>query len=115
MRNLARIGGLVVFDCMNGMLENFDPKQKLEQGGIVMISGSKFFRGPLNTEAVLVPPHLMKRLERVNTNKFKLPSFLNQYFGKNEIPRQLKGCRSLIKDNQNPGLALRWVAAFTQM
>lgn len=44
-----------------------------------------------------------------------MPSGLNSFFGKNEFPRHLQTWRKNINDNQNPGLALRWVAALAEM
>lgn len=53
-------------------------------------------------------------------NIFKLgasffPQRVNSYFGKNEIPKELTRWREIVDDNQNPGLALRWVAALAEI
>ena len=40
---------------------------------------------------------------------------MNSFFGKNEIPRDLPKWRDAVNDNQNPGLALRWVSALAEM
>jgi len=42
-------------------------------------------------------------------------SGLNSFFGKNEFPKELEHWRNCINENQNPGLALRWVAALAEM
>ena len=46
---------------------------------------------------------------------FKMPVGLNTFMGKTEIPRELSHLRDQMEDNQNPGLALRWVAALAEM
>jgi hypothetical protein len=56
------IGGIVVSDCVRGELENFAPGRLLEKDEIVTITGSKFFRGPWNAEAVIVPESIMTKL-----------------------------------------------------
>lgn len=44
-----------------------------------------------------------------------VPTGLNSFFGKNEFPRELDHWRNSVNENQNPGLALRWVAALAEM
>lgn len=45
----------------------------------------------------------------------KIPQGLNTFIGKSEIPEELQKWRDQLKDNQNPGLALRWIAALSEM
>ena len=40
---------------------------------------------------------------------------MNSFFGKNEFPRELPKWRDAVNDNQNPGLALRWVSALIEL
>lgn len=44
-----------------------------------------------------------------------MPHSLNTFIGKAELPRELSAWRDQVEDNQNPGLALRWVAALAEM
>ena len=44
-----------------------------------------------------------------------MPQGLKTFVGKNEIPRELESWREGLPDTQNPGLALRWVAAIAEM
>ena len=44
-----------------------------------------------------------------------MPSALNSFFGKQNFPKELESWRAAVEDNQNPGLALRWVAALAEM
>ena len=87
-----------------------------------MTSGSRFYRGPPHSGAVFIPASIMKRLQEVDADEIKkewgggiVPTGLNTFFGKNEFPKELKSWRDNIEDNQNPGLALRWVAALAEM
>jgi len=87
-----------------------------------MTSGSRFYRGPPHSGAVFVPPSIMKQIKDVDNEEIQrewnskiIPAGLNSFFGKNEYPRTLKTWRANINDNQNPGLALRWVAALAEM
>lgn len=53
---ISSMGGLRVAECDLGRLDKFWSKYLLEQNVIVTMSGSKFFRGPAHSEAILVPP-----------------------------------------------------------
>lgn len=86
------------------------------------MSGSKFFRGQAQSEAVFVPPQIMDKLIKANDgeeiNKLGasyFPPKINSYFGKSEIPKELTRWRHVIEDNQNPGLALRWTSALANI
>lgn len=48
-------------------------------------------------------------------DKAHIPAGLNTFIGKSEIPEQLQKWRDQLKDNQNPGLVLRWSAALTEI
>ena len=53
---ISATGGLRVAKCDLGRLDRFWSKYLLEQDVIVTMTGSKFFRGPAHSEAILVPP-----------------------------------------------------------
>lgn len=44
-----------------------------------------------------------------------MSSALNGFFGKQNFPKELESWRAAVEDNQNPGLALRWIAALAEM
>lgn len=108
------MGGLYVVDACQGRFEIDWLLEQLGQNAIVLITGSKFFRGPPFSGAVLVPAPIMAKAEQTQ-DKAKVPLGLNTFMGKAELPRELQSWRDQMADNQNPGLALRWVAALAEM
>jgi hypothetical protein len=44
-----------------------------------------------------------------------MPYGLNTFIGQAEIPRELPEWRKQMRENLNPGLALRWEAALAEM
>ena len=63
-----------------------------------------------------MPPAMMQKLKmEKHMNNLSIPSAMNSFFGKNEIPRELQHWRDQMKDNQNPGLALRWVSVLKEL
>ena len=90
----------------------------LEKDVIVLITGSKFFRGPPFSGATIVPKSIMNKLLKIQADKkYEKPvaAGLNTFMGKAEIPRELTSWRDCLEDNQNPGLALRWVAGMAEI
>lgn len=67
------MGGLRVAECDLGRLDKFWSKYLLEQNVIVTMSGSKFFRGPAHSEAILVPPQMMEKLIKADEVECILP------------------------------------------
>lgn len=121
-QRVEELGGVMVANAVQGRLEKWWLNDLLSQDAIVMTSGSRFYRGPPHTGAVFVSPKLMKRIKDVDSEEIQrewdnklIAGGLNSFFGKNEFPRTLKTWRDNIRDNQNPGLALRWVAALAEM
>ena len=80
----------------------------------MLITGSKFFRGPPFSGAVLVPADIMAKLKSVE-NDSDVAYGLNTFIGKTELPKELNSWIDQLEDNQNPGLALRWIAALAEM
>lgn len=56
------MGGLFVVDACQGRFEIDWLNDVIGKNAIVLITGSKFFRGPPFSGAVLVPPPIMKKL-----------------------------------------------------
>ena len=121
-QRVEALGGVMVANAVQGRLEKWWLNDLLSQNAIVMTSGSRFYKGPPHSGAVFVPPKIMKQIQDVDNEEIQrewdnklIPAGLNSFFGKNEFPRHLKTWRDNINDNQNPGLALRWVAALAEM
>ena len=115
---VEKLGGFFVVDACQGRMPDRMVRDLLDDGVIVLITGSKFFRGPPFSGGVMVPPQTMKRLLEVqaaNAIAEPVPKGLNTFMGKAEIPRELPSWRDCVADNQNPGLALRWEAALAEM
>lgn len=108
------MGGFYVVDACQGRFEIDWLHELLHSNAIVLITGSKFFRGPPFSGGVLVPAPIMSKIISMQ-DEAKIPHGLNTFIGKTELPRELAAWRNQIEDNQNPGLALRWVAALAEM
>lgn len=101
------LNGLLVVDACQGRFGHKFMTQALEKEACVLFTGSKFFRGPPFSGAVIVPASIMKKLQD-NFNQATVPVGLNTFFGRSELPPQLKSWRDSVKDSVNSGLALRW-------
>lgn len=115
---IKEMNGLYVVDACQGRFDDKMVYELLEQGVIVLITGSKFFRGPPFSGACIVPKSIMSKLLKIQSDQvYKKPvaAGLNTFMGKAEIPRELTSWRDCLEDNQNPGLALRWVAALAEI
>lgn len=64
----------------------------------MLITGSKFYRGPPFSAAILVPTEIMDQLVSEQDNA-KIPQGLNTFIGKSEIPEELQKWRDQLKDN----------------
>jgi len=111
---VRKLNGLFVVDACQGRFEKEMLHELMDKEAIVLITGSKFFRGPPFSGGVFVPKTIMDKLRSLKDNN-QVPYGLNTFIGKNEIPRDLPLWRNDLADNQNPGLALRWVAALAEM
>jgi hypothetical protein len=92
------MNGLMVVDASNRLIDKDYLEYLLERKAIVLISGSKFFRGPPSSGAVILPPSLMQRLLAAS-HTTPLPKGLNSFIGKSEIPRELVRWREEVADN----------------
>ena len=86
----------------------------MESDALVLITGSKYYRGPPFSGATIIPASFMEKLINLEGDDL-VPAGLNTFIGKNEIPRELPNFRKTVANNQNPGLALRWIAALAEM
>jgi len=102
----------VVVDACQGRFWSKDIQDCLNKGAFVLITGSKFFRGPPFSGAVIVPGSIMERLVLTDVD---MPSGLRKFITSNDVPPALESWRSALKKDDNTGLALRWVSALTEM
>ncbi|HET9147327.1 MAG TPA: hypothetical protein VFN77_04710, partial [Acetobacteraceae bacterium] len=106
----ARYGDRIdlVVDACQTRLSPERVRAYLALGAMVQITGSKFFTGPPFAGAVLLPPAVAARL-----GGGRLPSGLDAYFGRGELPEDARAARGL-RNSANYGLALRWRAALAE-
>lgn len=108
------LNGILCVDACQGRFRDSMLKELVDINAIVLITGSKFYRGPPFSGAVIVPAEIMARLQMMGSD-IKIPYGLNTFIGQAEIPRELPRWREQIRENLNPGLALRWVASLAEM
>jgi hypothetical protein len=101
----------VVVDACQGRLGRTEMRRYLDQGFLVLLTGSKFFAGPPLSGALLVPDAMIAGVERIAD----VPEGLADYTARDDWP----ACFGLIRDRlparQNVGQALRWIAAIEEM
>jgi hypothetical protein len=101
----------VVVDACQARLGAAAVRRYLQQGFMVLVTGSKFFTGPPFSGALLLPRSVADRLDAAGPG---LPPGLAQYFGRFDWPEAAPACASLAPD-ANLGLGLRWEAALAEM
>jgi hypothetical protein len=80
--------GVLVADLCQGRFEMERLHDYLENNVVILITGSKFFRGPPFSGGVLVSKSFMTELQEMGSYS-KISAGLNSFIGKNEIPREL--------------------------
>jgi hypothetical protein len=83
----------------------------LDQGHMVLITGSKFFTGPPFSGALLVPPRLAAAMASADG----VPIGLADYTSASDWPRPWAGVRAALRERANFGQLLRWIAAAQEM
>jgi hypothetical protein len=101
----------VVIDACQMRLSRGRLAWHLEQGHLVLITGSKFFTGPPFSGALLVPAVLAARLAAVEG----LPAGLCDYTSRSDWPRSWTRLRQGLRERANLGQLLRWIAAAQEM
>lgn len=84
----------------------------LQEGHMVLLTGSKFYRGPPFSGVCLVDHQKMAQLKQSGSG---LAAGLNSFIGKANLPAELPRWRDSLENSTNPGLALRWEAALAEM
>jgi len=88
--------------------------QLLDQNALVTITGSKAYCGPPFSGAIIIPPALMERLQRIDAKDVWMPKMLNHYFTRHDFPLSLPAFRMHLPVLENRGLAMRWLAALEE-
>ena len=83
----------------------------LKCGGLVLITGSKFWSGPALSGAVLVPFHIAAYLQDNN----RLPPALAAYTARSDWPSSWAAVRHQLMHRAQLGQTLRWFAAVEEM
>ena len=85
--------GILVADMCQGRFETERLLDYLNKNVVVLITGSKFFRGPPFSGGVIVPSDIMEELQELGSDCV-IPDGLNSFIGKNEVPRELRSWRN---------------------
>jgi hypothetical protein len=101
----------VVVDACQARLGRARLGWYLDQGFLVLITGSKFFAGPPLSGALLVPESLQRSVARIG----EIPSGLLDYAARDDWPARFARIRARLPVRQNVGQMLRWVAAIEEI
>src|SRR5262249_34315634 len=83
----------------------------LDQGCLVLVTGSNFFTGPPLSGALLVPEPLWAPIARIA----EVPTGLTDYMARHDWPARFGRIRDCLSARANVGQALRWTAAIAEM
>jgi hypothetical protein len=83
----------------------------VEQGFIVLITGSKFFTGAPFSGALVLPPAVAARCRALD----QVPPGLRDYTNASDWPPSFAGLRAALPARSNLGQWARWVAALEEM
>jgi len=101
----------IVVDACQMRLGRARLRWHLEQGHMVLITGSKFFTGPPFSGALLVPRRVAAMMARAPG----IPVGLADYTSRSDWPRPWAGVRVALSEHANFGQLLRWSAATQEM
>jgi hypothetical protein len=111
IRALAPGAVQVVVDACQARLGRARLAWYLDQGFLVLITGSKFFTGPPLSGALLVPDALQAMVARIAD----VPAGLADYTARDDWPAGFGRIREQLPARANVGQALRWIAAGEDM
>jgi len=103
----------MVVDACQGRFRRETLTTALENGVVVLYTGSKFYRGPPFSGAVFVPKETMLRLQELKDPI--IPKGLFTFIGRSELPKELVSWRTQLPESVNIGLVLRWEAALAEI
>lgn len=101
----------VVVDACQMRLGRSRLRWHLDQGHMVLITGSKFFTGPPFSGALLVPAEIAVRMAEAGG----LSLGLRDYASRSDWPASWHGVRATLQERLNLGQMLRWIAALEEM
>jgi hypothetical protein len=101
----------VVVDACQARLGRAQLRWYLDQGFLVLVTGSKFFAGPPLSGALLVPESLWAAAARIG----EVPAGLADYAARDDWPSRFGRIRDGLPVRQNVGQLLRWIAALAEM
>lgn len=102
---------LVVVDAAQGRFSRRGLIKALNNGYLVIITGSKFFGGAFFSGGLLIPSQLHPR----KLNLKPLPTGLNNYITNDQLPISWQDLCHNNPNNSNLGLSLRWFGALAEM
>ena len=113
-------------DACQGRVTNSELNSFLDDGAMVLVTGSKFYQGPPFSGALLIPPALNAALSAATNNvdnaaddasseAVRLPAFMGEYFGSADLPAELTAWRAQLPARANRGSAVRWLGALAEM
>lgn len=101
----------IVVDACQMRCSSARLKWHLDQGHLVVISGSKFFTGPPFSGALLVPSSLSSLAEKITVATRGIQDYTNRY----AWPLAWTRLRNALSDRPNIGQYFRWAAALDEM
>jgi hypothetical protein len=101
----------VVVDACQARLSRARLAWYLDQGFLVLITGSKFFAGPPFCGALLIPDALRAAVGRIA----EVPAGLADYTARDDWPACFGLIRARLSATANVGQALRWRAALAEV
>jgi hypothetical protein len=101
----------IVIDACQARLSRKKLRSYLDQGFMVLITGSKFFTGAPFSGALLVPKELAVRCASLD----RVPEGLHSYTSRADWPRSFPAIRAALPFGANIGSWLRWVSALEEM
>ena len=101
----------VVVDACQVRLSRARLLRYLDQGFLVLVTGSKFFAGPPLSGALLVPQSLQRDVARIR----EVPAGLPDYTARDDWPARFARIRGSLPIRANVGELLRWIAAIEEI
>ncbi len=114
LRQIAQASGgdvQIVIDACQARVGRKRLRWYLEQGFMVLLTGSKFFTGAPFCGALLVPAGLAVRCAAIDA----VPADLVSYTSRSDWPMAWRGIRAAVPERANLGQWLRWVSALEEM
>lgn len=100
-----------ILDACQFRLSRRRLRQYLDQGFLVLVTGSKFFAGPPLSGGLIVPEQFRARI----ASSSRVPLGLADYSSGYDWPLSLAGIREQLPPRESLGQYLRWVAACAEM